>query len=256
MKPSFMHSVVVPIFFAVMALFFLVIGLRGIIFRKPFVISGRWLFVLVLCGFAPSTLQFAQIPRTGGGSEMIELLRWLIPIMLMVVAVFLYFTLRGFTAFGVTDVSFREGLFHSLKGLNLPYEETLSAIKLPTLEADLQVAVQSSIGTGQLKMKQRQFSTELREIVKGMNQVLSEWCRVKGQPNLLCFLRHYRGIHGSASRGFLVRFRPYFEVSAGRSWIGNESMDRCSSLKVPAWTRAHGICTVSSKIPLDYSLLP
>lgn len=76
----------------------------------------------------------------------------------------------GYIAFGVTDVSFREGLLASLKKLNLDHEETMSILRLPTIGADLQVAVQSWIGTAQIKMKQRQFRRVLVDIVNNMNE--------------------------------------------------------------------------------------
>ena len=170
MKQHFVITVLFPCLFGMMALFFLVIGLRGIVTKKPFLISTRWLLAAILLGLFPAMVQVVTLPRIAVGSGMVEAIRWLSPAILIVVAIFLYFTLRGYTAFGVSDISFREGLLHSLKKLNLPYEETLSAVKLPTIGADLQVAVQSWIGTGQLKMKQRQFSTVLRDIVKGMNE--------------------------------------------------------------------------------------
>jgi hypothetical protein len=170
MTPHFHISILLPVLFGVMALFFLVIGLRGWISNKPFVISSRWLLILVVLGVSPAMFHFAVFPRPIGEPGMLVALRLLVPVMLIVVLIFLYFTLRGYTAFGVTATSFREGLLHSLTKLNLPYEETLSAVKLPTLGADLQVAVQSWVGTAQLTMKKRQSSAVLSDVVKGMNQ--------------------------------------------------------------------------------------
>ncbi len=167
MKPGFLITVFYPCLFGVMALFFLVIGLRGIVSRRPFLVSARWFIALVVLGLSPAMLQGVMLPSMGGGS--ISAIRWFSPIMLVVVLVFLAFTLRGYMAFGVTDVSFREGLLHSLGKLNLPYEETLSAIKLTTIGVDLQVAVQSWIGTGQIKAKGRQTGGVLRDVVSGMN---------------------------------------------------------------------------------------
>lgn len=168
--PNLLITVLFPVLFGCMALFFLVIGLRGIIFKKPFLISARWLFILVLLGFSPGLFQFAWLPKLSDGPGMLIALRWLIPAMFIVILIFLYLTLRGYTAFGVTDKSFREGLLYSLRKLNLPHEETLAALRLPTIGADLQASVQSWMGTGQVKMKQRQFSTVLSDIVKGMNE--------------------------------------------------------------------------------------
>jgi hypothetical protein len=123
-----------------------------------------------LLGFAPSMLSAIPFSGMSHSSGSLGLIQWLTPATLLVVAVFLYFTLKGYTAFGITDVSFREALMASLKRLDLPYEETLATVRLPTIGADLQVAVQSWMGTGQLKMKQREFAKVLSDIVTGMNQ--------------------------------------------------------------------------------------
>ena len=170
MTHKFLITVLFPLLFGVMALFFLAVGLRGIVFRKPFVISSRWFLALVLLGFSPSLLLAMPLFGPSHSSGQLAIIQWLTPAMLLVVAVFLYFTLRGYTAFGVTDVSFREALMASLKRLDLPYEETLSTLRLPTIGADLQVAIQSWIGTGQLKMKQREFNRVLSDIVRCMNE--------------------------------------------------------------------------------------
>jgi hypothetical protein len=165
-------KVVFPCLFGVMALFFFGVGLRGIIARKPFLFSARWLYVLVLLTFVPSILQpfLFPIPRAGGESDMLAILPWMNPIMFTVLAAFMWFTLRGYLAFAVTDSSFRDGLLASLKKLDLPHEEKLAALRLPSVGADLQVAVQSWIGTGQVKVKQRQFGGLLGDIVRGMNE--------------------------------------------------------------------------------------
>ncbi len=170
MTPSFRIFILFPIVFGVMASFFLLIGLRGWISKKPFVISSRWLLIIVLLGMSPGLFQLVALPRRVGEPAGLVALHWLLPIMLVVILVFGYFALRGYTAFGITDTSFREALLHSLNKLGLPHEETLSAIKLPTQGADLQVAVQSWMGTAQLKMKQRELGAVLRDIVNGMNE--------------------------------------------------------------------------------------
>src|SRR5271157_911456 len=152
MTPNFRIFVLFPAVFGAMASIFLVIGLRGWISNKPFLISSRWLLILVLLGASPGMSQFIGFPRPVGEPGALVALHLLLPIMMVVILIFAYFALRGYTAFGITDASFREALLHSLKKLGLTYEETLSAIKLPTEGADLQVAVQSWIGIAQLKI--------------------------------------------------------------------------------------------------------
>lgn len=90
--------------------------------------------------------------------------------MLTVVGVFMWFTLKGYQAFAVTDSSFRQGLLAALQKLGLPHEERLAVLHLPAVGADLQVAVYSWIGAGQLKVKQWQHNSLLNDIVKGMNE--------------------------------------------------------------------------------------
>ncbi len=170
MKKRFVITGLYPCLFGTMALFFLVIGLRGVVTKKPFLISARWLLFLILLGFGPGMLQAASLPTSGDGSGTLTVLRWMIPTVLIVVVAFLSFAMRGYIAFGVTDVSFREGLLASLKKLNLDHEETMSFLRLPTIGADLQVAVQSWIGTAEIKMKQRQFRRLLVDIVNNMNE--------------------------------------------------------------------------------------
>jgi len=82
----------------------------------------------------------------------------------------MYFTLPGYTIFGVTDTSFREALLAALQKLQLPYEEVLSSIRLTSIEADLQVSVQSWVGSGIIKIKQRKHRSQLTEIVTAMNE--------------------------------------------------------------------------------------
>lgn len=91
------------------------------------------------------------------------------PVLLGVVALTLAMTLRGYLAFGVTDVSFREGLIATLAELQLPYEESLATMRLPSEGIELQVAVASWMGTAQLKAKQRGHRRLLGKIAHGMN---------------------------------------------------------------------------------------
>ena len=51
----------------------------------------------------------------------------------------------------------------------MPYEESLSSIRLTSVEADLQVAIQSWMGTGQIKVRQVRHRALLKEIVQVMN---------------------------------------------------------------------------------------
>jgi hypothetical protein len=171
-KPGFYLTVLLPCLFVAMALFFLAVGLRGVVTRKPFLLSSRWLLGLVFLSFAPSIIQpfLLPPPPAGVGGGGLNLLVWLNPAMFVVLAVFMWLSLRGYMAFGVTDGSFREGLLTALGNLQLPHEETLGAIRLPSAGVDLQVAVQSWIGFAQVKAKQRKGGGVLADVAAGMNE--------------------------------------------------------------------------------------
>ena len=160
-----MYFIMIPILFGIIAVFFLVIGLRGIITKRPFLVSNRWLLSAMFIMFVPVILPVFTFP-----SSVPFIIKWLNPIIFTVVLVMMCFALKGYCAFGVTDTSFRDTLIASLQELNLPYEETLSSIRLTSIEADLQVSIQSWVGSGVIKIKQRDQRSQLKEIVTVMNE--------------------------------------------------------------------------------------
>ena len=158
------YFIMVPIVCGIVAVFFLIIGLRGIIMKRPFLVSSRWLLLAIFLGFLPG-ISMIFVP-----GSIPFILKWLNPIIFTVALVAMCFTLQGYTAFGITDTSFREALLAALQKLQLPYEETLSSIRLTSIEADLQVSVQSWVGSGLIKIKQRKHRSQLTEIVAAMNE--------------------------------------------------------------------------------------
>ena len=152
-----------PILSGLMGIFFLVIGVRALLTKRPFLISNRWLLAIMFVFFAPmglSSLLFLD------GNP----ISWVIPLLYVALLVMMWYQLKGYVAFAVTDTSFREALLAVLQKLQLPYEESLSVIRLTSVNADLQVAIQSWMGTGVIKVKQRAHRSVLREIVNAMNE--------------------------------------------------------------------------------------
>jgi len=150
-----------------MAAFMLAVGLRGVVTRRPFLVSARWLLIVMLLGFLPNLiLPFTFQTSRGGAAEL--LMRWAGPALFVVMAVMFWIIMRGQIVFGVTADSLRAGLFASLRGLELPHEETLGGVRLPTVPADLQVAVQSWVGTAQIKARDRAAAPVLEDVTRGM----------------------------------------------------------------------------------------
>lgn len=157
-----------PIMFGVMAAFFLILGLRGILTRTPYLLSNRWLLLVMFIAFVPNII----LPLFFNFSDM-NLINWLNPAIFTVVLVMMCFAMKGYAAYGITDTTFREALIAALEKLQLPYEESLSSIRLTSIDADLQVAIQSWLGSGMIKIKQREHRSVLREIVAEMNRQFS-----------------------------------------------------------------------------------
>ena len=168
------YDLMFPILLGIMAIFFLTIGLRGILTKRPFLISNRWWLSIMFVVFIPIILLSFSLSSPGSVNAM----NWVIPLLLGLLLLRRWFQLRGYTAYGVTDTSFRDALLAALQKLQLPYEESLSVIRLTSVETDLQVSVQSWMGTGIIKVKQRAHQPVLREVVNEMN----EYFRISSAP--------------------------------------------------------------------------
>ena len=160
-------SIAFPILFGLMALYVLTIGFRGILTKQPFLTSNRWWLSILLVVFIPMVLLFLSLSFL---PSVFKIMNWVHAIMIGVILLMVCYKLKGYTAWAVTDTSFREALVAALEKLQLPYEESLSVIRLTTIDADLQVAIQSWMGTGIIKVKQREYHSVLREIVNEMNE--------------------------------------------------------------------------------------
>lgn len=152
-----------PILTGIVGIFFLITGLKGLLAKRPFLISNGWLRAMMFVIFAPMGLSSLMILD---GDPM----SWLSPILCAALLLMMWFQLQGYVVFAVTDASFREALVAALQRLELPYEESLSAVRLTSVNADLQVAIQSWMGTGTVKVKQRAHRPVLKQVVDAMNE--------------------------------------------------------------------------------------
>ncbi len=164
----YIFSIMLPIMFGVMAAFFLILGLRGILTKTPFLVSNRWLLLFMFVAFVPNIIMPFFLTITD-----ITLWNWLNPAIFTVVLVMMCFALQGYAAYGITDTSFREALLAALEKLQLPYEESLSSIRLTSIDADLQVAIQPWLGSGVVKIKQREHRPMLPKIAAEINRHFS-----------------------------------------------------------------------------------
>ena len=156
------YSVLFSIMFGIMAIFFVGIGLRALLTKQPFLVSNRWLLSMMFVVLVPSIV--LSLKSFSG-----EIMDWMTILLPGVVLLMMWYQLKGYVAYAVTDASFREALLAALQRLQLPYEESLSVIRLTSVDADLQISVQSWMGTGTIKVKQRAHRSTLKEVVNAMN---------------------------------------------------------------------------------------
>ena len=167
-------AIMFPIVLGITAIFSLTVGMRGILTKRPFVISNRWFLANTLVVSIPLLLILLPVLSvSGSSSDIVPFMNWLNAILyglILFVILVVWYSLRGYIIYGVTDVSFQEALLTALEKLQLPYEESLSAVRLTSIQADLQVSVQSWMGTGIIKVKQRTHRSTLKEIVIVMSE--------------------------------------------------------------------------------------
>jgi len=156
------------VMFGGMGVFILVIGLRSLVTRRPFLFSARWFLLFVLAMFLPPLATFLQRPFLS--SRPVEMMEWLPLLIFPIIAVVFWLQMKGYLAIAVTGKSFRDGLLAALEKLQLPYEESLSSIRLTSVEAELQVAIQSWMGSGQIKVRPGRHGPLLKKIVQAMKE--------------------------------------------------------------------------------------
>ncbi|MCP4613537.1 MAG: hypothetical protein GY845_33015 [Planctomycetes bacterium] len=161
-----------------MAVFFFVIGGTVLIRKKPLVVSSRCFFGAVVLAFTPlivNPLIFFVEPFTkNSGNIGISWIMLLSPLMFLFLLVFFWFQIQGYMLFGITDETVRDALHYGLQKLNSPFEEILTKIKLSELDTELQISLQSWMGTGLIKIKDRSKRAFLTKLAQHMRIYFKE----------------------------------------------------------------------------------
>ncbi len=164
-----------------------IIGLYGLVTKKPFVSSFNR--NLVVWGVSMEFLYFLFLGLSGEGPKTtgsVVVAAFFIAFLTIIMVIIPLALPLQYSAYGVRSTSLRQGLLASLKKLNLSYEESPTGLRLPTIEADLQVTVPwSRWGAGYVRIKQQGFEKILSEIANGLKRVLSEWHYYRRKHGLL-----------------------------------------------------------------------
>ena len=111
-----------------------------------------------------------------------SMIMWVNPLMFTILLIFFWIQLKGYVAFAVSDSYFRDALLASASALGFSIEETMSRLKIKETGEEIQVAVQGSIGTGQLKSPNKISEGTVRDIVNGMTEYFQ---RTPGRMNYM-----------------------------------------------------------------------
>jgi len=113
-----LFSIMFPITLGITAIFSFYIGLRGILTKKPFMISNRWFLATILVVSIPLPLILLPLLSASGSSSDIHFMKWLIAILcglVLFVILMVWYSLRGYVTFGVTDGAFGQHFSQLLK---------------------------------------------------------------------------------------------------------------------------------------------
>ena len=162
------------VIFLAIAFFFTHIGMRVLLFKRPYLFPARRSFTMVALAFLPalvhevktSWIQYDSGEAVGSSPLQIALLLGLLW--------FMWTQLKGYMVVGITRVSLHETLHLTLTRLELDFEQKGPILFLPTRQAALHVNVWSWFGTGQLRITPRAGGPLLRNIVEGFPEGFSE----------------------------------------------------------------------------------
>ncbi len=161
-----------PFVSLLLTMFFFSLGGIVLVRRKPFVMSSRWLFSVMMLAFTPQMIYpfirlIDRLTQYTATSENMWFL-FLSPLMFLILLIFSWIQMQGYMFLGVTDETVRAALHYGLHELKTPYEEILTKISIPDHDTELYVAVQSWMGTGQIRIKDRSKRTFLTQLVLQM----------------------------------------------------------------------------------------
>ena len=182
--------------FGIFAICCLGIALRGIFSRRPIIFSSRWMLMLFLLVFVPLLARGAAL--FGSHFRLGSLLPLLMPLLVLSL---LFRNAQGYSILGVSDEYFSNALHAALHKLGLPFEESLSQIRLTSLDAALIVTLQSRMGAAQLAIKPSLHRSTLKEIVQLMRDYFAT---VPGKTNLTTYV--YYLLFGALMVVFAIYF--------------------------------------------------
>ncbi len=161
---------VFPFLLVFFALFFGSISFSVLVKKKPVVMDSKWLNLIIAVSLLPAIIMNLAQVRPGDSSSYFNLI---VPVMFILLMVFYFFIIKGFTFYGIKDEDFRKSLLSSLDKLNIRYSEIMNKIKLDDLSTELSISFQDWMGTGMIRIKKKDIDT-LKKIIAEVRKYIAD----------------------------------------------------------------------------------
>lgn len=159
-----------------MSIYFLFLGLKVFLTKKPFLIPAKYNFFVVFIAFATQLMMpISNLFQTSRYREdnfdwFLTLSPLFLIVLYSVLLGYLWKTMQGYQIIGVNEDTFRTSLQNVLKNLGLPFEERLSKMRLISLETDLESSVNAWSGVATIKIKDAKYKAVEKEIAENLRK--------------------------------------------------------------------------------------
>jgi hypothetical protein len=186
---------VVPVIFGILfvilvvfALYMIGIGLLGLLLRRPFAFSGRilaWFILMFLTALFMSAIAMLvdEVVFWASEKDIGSMLasfpsfladHGLSSLMLIFVPLFLWVIygrpISGYWVSAANERDIRRALIYALSKLELPFQETVSRIRLTSLDADLKANPVYGMGIAKIWIQPSRYRQQSKEIAAAANE--------------------------------------------------------------------------------------
>jgi len=145
--------------------YFIWFGAHILVANKPLLVRARQPILIVIALFFLPIVFFITVS-------------WLAVVIYLGLGLAMAFVLwtnsRGYAVIGISEDSLIDALHNALDRLHLPYQESLGQLRLPSLKAELQVAIQGWMGAGQIVIKPTEQGAALQQIADAMRDYFDQ----------------------------------------------------------------------------------
>jgi hypothetical protein len=156
------------------AIFFLNIGLKATIKNEPSIINSKWIYAMIVFSLIPTVIINAKDLYRFGSDGTSGLIFSIMPILLLILMVFYYFIMKGYTIYCISDSDFRNSIIFSLNKNLIKFEEKLNKIELIELKNELNISFTAWIGAGMIKLKNKKDDNVFSSIIDDIKQFFYE----------------------------------------------------------------------------------